>query len=101
MRIVAIKTLRDFWTKYPTAEQPLRAWLDEVGRAEWGSPADIKAHYRSASFLHNRRVVFNIKGNDFRLIVSVAYRFEAVYVKFVGTHEQYDQVDAETVEIEV
>lgn len=101
MRIVAVKTLRDFWTKRPSAEQPLRAWLDEVGHAKWGAPADIKARYRNASFLHNRRVVFNIKGNDFRLIVSVAYRFQAVCVKFVGTHEQYGQVDAETIEIEV
>ncbi|GAB4061195.1 type II toxin-antitoxin system HigB family toxin [Uliginosibacterium sediminicola] len=98
MRIVALKTLRDFWLQHPAAEQALKAWLDEARQADWQSPADIKARYRSASFLHNRRVVFNIKGNDFRLVVAVAYRFQAVYVKFVGTHAQYDAIDAETVE---
>ena len=63
------------------------------------TPAEIKAQYRSASILKNRRVVFNIKGNDYRLIVAVAYRIGVVYVKFVGTHAQYDAIDAETVEI--
>lgn len=101
MKIIAIKTLREFWSRNPSAEQSLRAWVDEVGRASWAKPADIKAAYRNASFLHNRRVVFNIKGNDFRLIVAVAYRFQAVYVKFVGTHAEYDRVDAQTVDIEV
>lgn len=72
-----------------------------MSKAHWETPTDIKMRYRSASFLHNRRVVFNIKGNDYRLIVSVAYRFQAVYVKFIGTHAEYDAVDAETVEIEV
>lgn len=101
MKIVAIKTLREFWERHPAAEQPLKTWADDVNRASWATPADIKATYRNASFLHNRRVVFNIKGNDYRLIVSVAYRFQAVYVKFVGTHAEYDRVDAQTVEIEV
>jgi len=68
--------------------------------AEWKQPADIKAQYRNASILKNRRVVFNIKGNDYRLIVAVAYRIGVVYIKFVGTHAQYDAVDAETVEME-
>ncbi len=63
-------------------------------------PVDIKAKYRSASILKNRRVVFNIKGNDYRLVVAVAYRFGAVYIKFIGTHAQYDAIDAETIELE-
>ena len=63
-------------------------------------PADIKAQFRSASILKNRRVVFNIKGNDYRLVVSVAYKFGAIYIKFIGTHSQYDAVDAETIELE-
>ena len=100
MKIISIKTLRDFWETHPAAEQPLRAWVDEVRKAQWMQPADIKAHYRNASFLHNRRVVFNIKGNDFRLIVAVAYRVGVVYVKFIGTHVQYDAVDAATIELE-
>lgn len=99
MKVIAIKNLRDFWQRHPAAEQPLKAWLDEARQTLWLTPADIKARYRSASFLHNRRVVFNIKGNDYRLVVSVAYRFQAVYVKFIGTHAQYDAVDAETVEM--
>ncbi len=63
-------------------------------------PADVKAQFRSASILKNRRVVFNIKGNDYRLVVSVAYKFGAIYIKFIGTHAQYDAVDAETIELE-
>ena len=66
--------------------------------AHWTQPADIKALYRSASILKNRRVVFNIKGNDYRLIVAVAYRLQIVYVKFIGTHEEYDQIDAQTID---
>jgi mRNA interferase HigB len=68
-------------------------------KAEWQQPADVEAVYRSASVLKNRRVVFNIKGNEYRLIVAIAYRVGVVYVKFIGTHAQYDAVDAETVEL--
>jgi mRNA interferase HigB len=78
----------------------LRAWLEEAQAANWQQPADIKAQFRSASVLKNRRVVFNVKGNDYRLVVAVAYRFQAVYVKFVGTHAQYDAIDVDTVEID-
>ena len=70
------------------------------GKQSWSTPSDIKAHFASASILKSRRVVFNIKGNDFRLIVAVAYRFGAIYIKFVGTHKQYDAIDADTVEME-
>ena len=99
MRIIAVSTLRAFWALHPDAEQPLKAWHDEVLRASWQQPADIKAHYRSASVLKNRRVVFNIKGNSYRLVVSIAYKLQIVYVKFIGTHEEYDAIDAETVEM--
>lgn len=99
MRVIAVKTLRSFRAKHPAAEQPLLAWYDEASKATWRHPSDIKAHYASASILKNRRVVFNIKGNDYRLIVAVAYKVGVVYVKFVGTHRQYDAVDAETVEM--
>lgn len=100
MKVIAIKILRDYWGQHPDAEQPLKAWFDEAKKATWATPADIKAQYRSASVLKNRRVVFNIKGNDYRLVVAVAYRFGAVYIKFIGTHEEYDGIDAETVEME-
>lgn len=98
MRVIAVKTLRNFWALYPDAEQPLLAWFDEASKANWTQPADIKAHYATASILKNRRVVFNIKGNDYRLIVAVAYKLGIVYIKFVGTHKQYDAVDSETVD---
>ncbi len=93
-----MSTLRAFWQRHPDAEQPLNAWYEEATSATWTQPADIKARYRSASVLKNRRVVFNIKGNDYRLIVAIAYRLQIVYVKFVGTHQEYDAVDAETIE---
>lgn len=100
MRIIATSHLKQFWEKYPDAEQPLLSWVDEAESAKWATPADIKAQYRSASILKSRRVVFNIKGNDYRLVVAVAYRFAALYITFVGTHKQYDQIDADTVEME-
>lgn len=100
MRVVAVKSLRKFWSKYPDAEQPLRAWYEEACKASWDRPADIKAHYRNASILKNRRVVFNIKGNDYRLVVALAYNTSVVFVKFIGTHKAYDAIDAQTVELE-
>ncbi|HFO7265011.1 TPA: type II toxin-antitoxin system HigB family toxin [Escherichia coli] len=100
MKIISVKTLRDFWSVNPDAEQPLKAWVDEVSRATWKSQADIKAQYRSASILKNRRVVFNIKGNDYRLIVAIAYQRGWMFVKFIGTHKEYDAIDADTIELE-
>lgn len=94
MRVIAIGTLRDFWAKHPQAETPLRAWFAEASRAVWKTPADIKAAHRNASFLENNRVVFNIKGNDFRLIVAVHYNREMMFVRFIGTHADYDALDA-------
>jgi mRNA interferase HigB len=100
MRIIAISHLKAFWEKYPDAEQSFLAWIDEAKHATWSSPAEIKARFRSASILKSRRVVFNIKGNDYRLIAAIAYRYGAIYIKFVGTHKQYDAIDADTVEME-
>ena len=98
VRVIAVGSLRAFWLQHPDAEQPLKAWFEEASKASWTQPSDIKAQYRSASILKNRRVVFNIKGNDYRLVVAVAYRLQIVYVKFIGTHHQYDAVDAHTIE---
>jgi mRNA interferase HigB len=97
MRIIALRTLRDFWGKYPQAEVPLRAWYALASRADWRSPAEVKMAYRSASFLRNNRVVFNIKGNDFRLVVAVHYNRGLMFIRFVGTHREYDRVDAEEI----
>lgn len=100
MRVIAISTLRQFWEMHPDAEQPIKAWFDEASKATWTQPSDVKAHYGNSSILKNRRVVFNIKGNDYRLIVAIAYKLGIVYVKFIGTHAEYDKIDAETVEME-
>ena len=94
MRIIALKTLREFWEGYPDARQPLQAWYEDVRHASWQSPVDIKSVYRNASIIANNRVVFNIKGNDYRLIVALNYRFSIVYIRFVGTHREYDRIDA-------
>ncbi|MBI3958793.1 MAG: type II toxin-antitoxin system HigB family toxin [Chloroflexi bacterium] len=97
MHIVSLKLLRLFWEKHPDAEQPLRAWYLIAKRAQWRTPTDIKADYGTASMIDNNRVVFNIKGNDYRLVVLVAYRKGRLFIRFVGTHAEYDRIDAETI----
>lgn len=97
MRIIALSTLRAFWERHPDAEVPLRAWYALASRARWKTPADIKAAYRNASFIADSRVVFNIKGNDYRLVVAVRYDRGLMYVRFVGTHRQYDKIDVATI----
>ena len=97
MRVIAISTLRAFWTKHSDAQTPLMAWYALASRSQWRSPSDIKEAYRNASFTANNRVVFNIKGNDYRLVVLVRYDKVLLFVKFVGTHAQYDKIDASTV----
>jgi mRNA interferase HigB len=94
MRVIAKRTLREFWEKYPDSRQALTAWHAEAEAAVWASPADIKAQYRNASILKDSRVVFNICGNKYRLITKINYRHGVVLTRFVGTHEQYDAVNA-------
>jgi mRNA interferase HigB len=100
MRVISKKVLIDFWERYRDSEQQLKAWHDEATNANWKSPNDIKLFYRSASFVRNNRVIFNIAGNKYRLIIAVAYHFGAVYIKFIGTHKEYDRINAATVELE-
>ena len=97
MRIIALSTLRDPWRKHPSAEVPLRSWYAEASRVTWKSPADVKEAHRNASFVAGERVVFNVKGNDYRVIVAVRYRSQIVCVRFVGTNSEYDRVNAATV----
>ena len=97
MRIISKRTLRAFWIRYPDAEEPLSAWYREVEKADWEKPAQVKERYRSASFVKGNRVVFNIKGNTYRLIVKINYEYRVVYVRFVGTHAEYDKIDAKEV----
>lgn len=94
MRIISRRTLKEFWEKHPDAKQSLQAWYIDVKRANWFAPADIKRIYRNVSLLPNNRVVFNIKGNSYRLVVAVQYKLSIVYIRFLGTHEEYDRIDA-------
>ena len=97
MRIISRRRLVEFWQTHPGAEQPLRAWYTEAKKARWSSPAEIKAVYRSASILSNNRVVFNIKGNTYRLVVIVEYTQGKMFIRFVGTHAEYDRIDATSI----
>ncbi len=97
MRIIAVKTLSRFWTKHRNAEDALKAWYAEATQARWRTPQDILDRYRSADFLPDNRVVFNIKGNQYRLVVKIHYNTGIVYIRFIGTHTEYDTIDAETI----
>jgi mRNA interferase HigB len=97
MRIVARRTIREFWECHPDVEQSLRAWYYDAKRAVWKSPADIKRTYANASLLGEHRVVFNIKGNRYRLVAAINYPFQICYIRFVGTHKEYDGINAELV----
>jgi mRNA interferase HigB len=99
VRVIAKSTLRAFWTKpgRHDAEQPILTWYREAERADWSSPADVKRQHRSASILKNGRVVFNIAGNKYRLIAAVRYDLKVVFVRFVGTHAEYDTIDAQEI----
>ena len=97
MRIIARSTLREFWQLHADAEQPLKAWFQDVRSLKWTSPADIKAIYANASILPNNRVVFNINGNNYRIIVHVRYDLGIVFIRFVRTHQDYDNIDATTI----
>jgi mRNA interferase HigB len=97
VRIIARKTLREFWKVHPDAEEPLLAWYREVEKEDWNTPAKVKAKYRTASIVGGNRVVFNIKGNDYRLVVKINYPYRVVYIRFVGTHAEYDGIEAEEV----
>jgi mRNA interferase HigB len=97
LRVIAKRTLRDFWAKYPDCEQQLKAWYKETEDGSRTGPRDIKKEYPSASFLTNNRVVFNIKGNHYRLVVKINYSYKMVWIRFIGTHTQYDKIDASTI----
>lgn len=97
MRVIAISTLRRFWQKHPLAEIPLRAWYAEARRACWERSREIKVARRNVSIIANNRVVFNIKGNDYRLVVAVRYDKQIMFIRFVGTHAEYDRIDASAI----
>ena len=94
MHIITFKRLKRCWDRHPDTEGPLRAWYGHVQRARWRTPGDVKRDFPSASLLANNRVVFNIKGGAYRLIVKIEYQLGRVYIRFVGTHRAYDDIDA-------
>lgn len=99
MRIIAFRVLREFFEKpeHVDSETSLRAWYHDVKTAEWKSSNELKQQYKNASIVGEGRVVFNIKGNDYRLVVAMDYEFQVVFIRFIGTHKQYDKIDAKTI----
>ena len=97
MRIIARRTLENFYEQHADARNELQAWWYEAKHAEWKSPADIKARYATASIIADNRVVFNIGGNKYRLVVKFHYNIGNGYIRFIGTHADYDKIDATTI----
>lgn len=97
MRIITKGTLQAFWTKEPRAEQALKAWHAEAKAATWLTPDDIKEKYGSASIINSNRVVFNICGNKYRLVVHIVYKIGYIYIRFIGTHKEYDNINVEEI----
>ena len=99
MRIISLKTIKEFWekSKYRDSEQALRAWYFEVKNEEWNIPADVKLKYRNASIVGRNRIVFNVEGNKYRLVVAVRYKFKIVFIRFIGTHQDYDKIDIKNI----
>lgn len=98
MRVFNRGTLIAFWTKHPDSEQPLKAWHHEAESSTWLTPADVKARYPMADIIPGDRVVFDIKGNTYRIICHISYERHSLFIKFIGTHAEYDKVDAETID---
>ena len=99
MRVIAFRTLREFFEQpeYADSEISLRAWFHDVMAEEWKNSNELKRRYKSASLVGDGRVVFNIRGNEYRLIVSIDYGYQTIYIRFIGTHKQYDKINAKTI----
>ena len=99
MRIIAFRTLREFWEKaeYADSENSLRSWYYEAKNADWNNANELKKQYKNASIVGEGNVVFNIKGNTYRLVVWIDYEYKVIFIRFIGTHKQYDKIDAKTI----
>ena len=97
MHIIARRTLVEYWSRVPETKSELEAWFSEAEAAHWATPVDVKAKYGNASILKDGRVVFNVRGNTYRLIVHIQYQKHIVYIRFIGTHREYDQINANTI----
>ncbi|MBX2892547.1 MAG: type II toxin-antitoxin system HigB family toxin [Saprospiraceae bacterium] len=97
MRVIAVKTLKHYWEKHPEVEGALLSWYEEVSEAIWETPNSLKEQFGNASLVGSKRVIFNIHGNKYRLIVDIEFKFKIVFIVWFGTHKEYDQIDAKTV----
>lgn len=97
MRIISKKILRDFWEIHADSEQSLKSWFQETSVAEWKNPNEVKNNYPRASILNDNRIVFNIKGNTYRLIIRINYSYQMIWIRFIGTQSEYDKVNANTI----
>ncbi len=97
MRVISRKTLKEFYSVYQDAKSPLETWYHEAKRAKWNDWTEIKTKYASASILKNKRIIFNIGGNKYRLVVEINYPAQVVYIRFVGTHKEYDKINVEEI----
>lgn len=97
LRVIAKKILREFWDQHNDVEQQLKSWYREAEIANWENPNQIKEQYPSASILNNNRVIFNIKGNNYRLVVKINYDYQMIWIRFIGTHSEYDTIDANNI----
>ena len=94
MRVIAKRTLREFWTRHSDCVQQLKSWYQEAEKSEWKNTHEIKKEYPTASILGGNRVVFNIKGNNYRLIVKINFQYQMMWIRFIGTHKEYDKINA-------
>jgi mRNA interferase HigB len=97
MRIIAVNTIKQYWKKYPDCEQALKSWIQEAERVSWNSPNALKAQFGSASIITGKRIVFNINGNRYRLIVDIEFRLQIIFIVWFGSHEEYDLIDSKTI----
>ena len=97
MRVIAIATLREYWQVHPDCEQPRKEWYIKTCRSNWKSLSDMRKDFNSVDYVGNQRYVFNIKGNNYRLVVAVKFTPSLVYIRFVGTHEEYDKTDVSSI----
>ncbi|MCK9451894.1 MAG: type II toxin-antitoxin system HigB family toxin [Bacteroidales bacterium] len=96
-RIFAKSTLRDFWLAHPDSEQYLKTWFDTTMNSNWKTPNDVKQTYTNASILKDSRIVFNIKGNAYRLVAKFNFEKQWIFIRFLGTHSEYDKINADTI----
>lgn len=97
MRVISKRMLREFWELHPDCREQLKCWYNEAVKTDWKSPGDIRKDYPSASILKSNRVIFNIKGNSYRLVVRINYKYRLAWIRFIGTHEDYNSINVNTI----